>query len=754
MTGLPDRSPSLVVPPSETPATLQLALEDLHVDFRRSLDDVLSELRVSFDTHSAVIASFLPGVSASSPATGSRPVSFDDFRAFYLDAAKSFSVTDAIAEANRAAVGTTVPDEFAHDTEALLALGSLVEFIKKMHAVNDPGEFNDERARRLLGLLSDNDISARLRAVVTQIAQFGSPYCVPPEFQVFSSLQELRAKTLQLGLCHLKHAIKLRGKGKCILLRISELPEGFFETFGIDLRCMAHWTLKWRADGSLQPDGRFLLDMNEDPLGLGMSLNSPACKAESHKFYGDLSYPSIVDFIRDIYVYCQEHNHDLADIRMFVEDNKGAFNCLKKAPEDCRLICVRVSVDWLMLPIYGCFGHHAEPFAWDQPATALDALLHKRLHGVFRRYVDDRFHAAHKDVVAFDHELVVALNELVYGPDPLDPEKSQPDSSVISAIGWTLDTFRGTLRPNDKATKKLVLAFFSVSIRPHARWPLKVIQALASLASRYSLALVGMRPFVQPFNQMLSSASTVDAAKRPYTQRCPSSEARFAVMLWRAVAITLWIAPDALAVPMFSVLPEVHAAVGFRPFTDAADRLGIRLYDAHGTLLHWVSYKFPFITADDRLALDPSYQNSREFMGVIGVLLVLRLRLAAPPGTVVIWTNDNRSALSWVRDNVARSRFAQLAFTAYSWICTIAGYIVPDAIHSPATTEEMLLVDGLSRNYNLDEHDPLLGVALGAYPHVDRLFLLLDPARAHENPESLAAVFQQISSIVHLLFSS
>ena len=732
------------------PPQLVLALEDHHVAFGRSSDDVLVELRQAFDSFQAVVDTFIPTATEANPVT---PPTFEAFSAFFTEAARSFSVSEAIQIAHDAAIGTSVPDEFAHDVESIAALGSLVDFIKVLHRQNDPHEFNEKRARELLGLLTEDDISERLRSIVLQLAEVGSPYCRPDDFQPSYTLQDLRKKTLLLGLCHLKHAIKLRKKGKCLLLRISDLPEGFFETFGIDLRCMAHWTLKWNPDGSLQPDGRFLLDLKKDPTGSGISLNSDACKAATSNYYGSLSYPSIVDFIRDIANYCATNGYALSDIRMFVEDNKGAFNCLKKAPDDCRLICVRVAVDWLMLPIYGCFGHHGEPFAWDQPAAALDALLHKSLHGVFRRYVDDRFHAAHRDFVAFDHDLVHLLNDLLYGPHALDPDKSQAPYHIIDAIGWTLDVFHGSIRPNSKATKKLVLAFFGVSLRPKAKWPLPAVQALASLASRYSLALVGMRPFVQPFNAMLAAEVSVPAHLSRIS-RAPSSAARFAVTLWRAVAIALWCDPLRLAVPMFSLLPERHDEVAFRPFTDAADRLGLRMFNSSGDLLTWCSYPFPFITPEARLAFDPSYQNSREFMGVIGSLLVLRLHFRAPPGTVISWTNDNRSAISWVRDNVARSLFAQVAFTAYSWMCIVSGYIVAEQTHAPASTAEMVRVDELSRNRNMHLHDPALSFNLAGNPLVDQLFLLLDPVRVHESPAALASTFAAVSSIIHLLFAS
>lgn len=702
----------------------------------------------AFDNYRAFVSNFLPVDPL--PESGR---SFDDFKAFFASCVQSFSVPEAVKLANEAARGFSVPEEFSHDVDAVLKLGSLVEFIRQMHAKNDPYEFNAARAQELLGLLSDEDISARHRTVVEQIAEFGSPYCVPPGFTPLCELQELRVKTLQLGLCQLKAAVKLRGKGKCLLLKVSDMPPGFFETFGIDTRCMAHWTLKWGPDGELLPDGRFLLDLNEDPTGAGMSLNSDAAKALSREYYGELSYPSILDFIGDVRTYCERNGYALSDMRFFVEDNKGAFNSHKKRPEDCRLICVRVSHNWCMLPIYGCFGHHAEPFAWEQPAAALDALLRKRLHGVFRRYVDDRFNAAHFDHVAADHAVVRELNDMVYAPGSLDPEKSQPDGTTMTAIGWFLDAIAGTIRPSDKGIKKLVLAFFAVSTRSDASWSVTQIQMLASLAQRYCVAITGMSPFRDMFSVLLRKTDSVRVDRLPYMRIEPSSAAKFAVHMWRAAAIALWADPARLSVPMFSLLKDRHPTVAFRSLTDAAHCLGVQVFDHSGVLLHWSSFELPFINESDLRARGSSFQNCREFMGVILTILIMRVVIRAPPGSAIAWTNDNVSALRWAETNKASSAYAQAAFAAYSWMLVRFGYHVASTEHIAGASDQMTVTDGLSRQFAsaLTSLDRSKHIDMCSYAGVEELFLLISPLRILDQPDSIATTFARVAACVRAL---
>lgn len=691
---------------------------------------------------------FMRGLLPLDAANGVPSPSLEDFLAFYKSSVNLFSVADAIALARDHAEGTTVPPEFDNDIARIIDAGSLSTFISMIHEANDASGFNLARAQKMFGALSDEQLSARHKELVFLIASSGSPYVVPPDFAPMHTIQALRQKTLQLGLCQLAHAVKLRKKNKCLLLKISDLPAGFLELCGIDVRGMAHWTLKFAPDGSILPEGRFLIDLNHDPTGANASLNSDEAKSLSNEFYGPLTYPNIIDFIRDVYLYCTQYKYDLKDIRFFVEDNKGAFNTHKKDPAACPLVCIRVSHDYLMLPLYGMFGHHAEPAVWEQPAAALDVVLRLHLHGVFRRYVDDRFHAAHFAFVASDHAFVTQANEETYGPHALDPEKAQRDAFEITAIGWVLNSLSGLIRPSDKAIRKLVVAFFSISIHANARWSLKQIQMLGSLAERYSLCLINMRSFVNPFHNLMRSTALVTGAKRNHILRDPDAPARFAVMMWRSVAITLFANPNALSVPMFSLLPEVHSQVSYYAVTDAANKLGIMFFDASGVLLSWTSFGLPFD------APDADFQNAKEFMGLLGVLVIMRLRFQAPPGSAVSWRTDSMTSISWVQHDKARSAYGQYAFAAFSLIRVLSRYCIPQIDHSAGVSDIIQRVDDLSRDVALDSLDQSLRFDLHAFPAVVQLFSILDPTQVNLNTSchSILQVFTRVTSLVAEIF--
>ena len=664
-------------------------------------------------------------------------MSFEKFHEFYKSASTLFSRDVAIAHARDFSKDTVVPLEF-NDSSKLRNGVSLVDLVRQQHAINDSDEFNLQRYDANFASLPSDLLSAEAKEILREIADVGSRYCVPPDFEPDPTLQELRRLTRDLGNTQLFHALKLRKKNKCILLRIDELPDGFLKDNNVDCKGMAHWTTKFDAAGGLLPEGRFLIDLNMDPFSSGHFLNSDACKLSSRLFYGPCHYNAMPNFIQRLYNYCEDWSYQLTDIRFFVEDNKGAFNSHKKNPSSCPLVCIRVSEDYIMIPTYGSFGHHAEPFVWEASASATDVVINQTLRGVMGRYVDDRFIGSHYSHASADRLIVIETNRKVYGPFALDDEKSQDVNTFMTAIGWTVCSATGTIRPNTKGVMKMTLAFFSISTSPKATWSLQQVQSLASLAERYSWGVIGMRPFVQCFNAMCSG----NWGPHSSNTRRPSADAKFAVMMWRAVCVSLFADPLSLAMPLFAHVQRDVALVDFRPLTDAANKVGMFLRDNDLKLLNWLSYRLPFD------APESDFQNTKEFIGMICAILAIRLSYQAPRGTCIEWTNDNMSALAWVVKHKAKSAHAQFAFAAYSWLLVATGYIIVNVEHIAGASETMEPVDGLSRDRGVADYDPLLEIDISKFPHVDNLLRLLDPTLHPGDCVSVLNVFESISSCI------
>jgi len=77
--------------------------------------------------------------------------------------------------------------------------------------------------------------------------------------------------------------------------------------------------------------------------------------------------------------------------------------------------------------------------------------------------------------------------------------------------------------------------------------------------------------FVQPFNDLLRGTSAAP--------RHPTSNARFCVEVWRAIACILVLRPDDLAIPLRQLVPTVGTIATYGLITDAGpDCVGIALF--------------------------------------------------------------------------------------------------------------------------------------------------------------------------------
>lgn len=201
-----------------------------------------------------------------------------------------------------------------------------------------------------------------------------------------------------------------------------------------------------------------------------------------------------------------------------------------------------------------------------------------------------------------------------------------------------------------------------------------------------------------------------------------TSAARFAVEMWRMVAICLFVDPLCFAVSIRSLVREKSFANLFLISDAGPDKAGFAVYCANGTLLYYSAYAWPFVRNDN-------YQNAKEFLAFLLALTsaVVQLNIR---DCCIHWTGDNSSALSWVNDEKCRSAFAQLSFTIYSFLCLRRNIYVQDVLHRPGHL--MGAIDALSRSLPHDL-DPLKEVSLDGVGLFVELALLCDPILLNES---------------------
>ncbi len=518
-----------------------------------------------------------------------------------------------------------------------------------------------------------------------------------------------------------KHAFDLWSKRQAILLPLS-----------VALTCGLHFSpVHWTPKPG-KPEGRFLCDLSNSPGG--NVLNDPGVKRAIDERYGPVDLPSIGDVVDAIFRMADKVGFE--NIRLWKEDVVGAFNQFNFHPASAKYLAFQIDDDSVLILFTDVFGWQGSPAVFAVFSRALLRCTVTLLNGVVLVYVDDFMGISSAALADQDQLRLRQLVIGVFGDDAINVDKSILPSRIGDCIGWTIDLIRSIIYPNEKGRKKLVSAFFGVDLEKLIS--VKCFQRLGSLASRYSKVLVGLRPFVHAFFTCASDGKAHHA----------SSDIRLCVAIWRAVALLVLSNPTSLAVPLYSV-STLYKTINFVIISDAGPLgLGVKVMSPSGTVVAFASYRLPFpefkpLDPTAPTAKESKFQNVREFLGVVlGLLMCKQLCVSS---CCVQWVNDNTAALSWVRDNMARSRAAQVSFLTYTWCCLLGRISVEQVQHIPGST--MGDVDSLSRflpTQNLDpRHDWSSLLPIGC---LDDCFLPCDPSGVDQT--NVAPVTQCISSTI------
>jgi hypothetical protein len=172
--------------------------------------------------------------------------------------------------------------------------------------------------------------------------------------------------------------------------------------------------------------------------------------------------------------------------------------------------------------------------------------------------------------------------------------------------------------------------------------------------------------------------------------------------------------------------------------TDAADSVGLGLFDSEGVAMAYTSYKLPFHAHDSR------WQNTREFLGIVLALVLFKTHFNLPRGTRIGVKMDSMSALTWIRKNRAVSQYAHVAFLVYTWVCIITGYEIVTTTHIAGKSDEMFDFDALSRNKETKGVDMTKLVETSFLPQLNELFTWCDPTVDRTGINDHLSVFEHV----------
>lgn len=616
--------------------------------------------------------------------------------------------------------------DLCRDGHSLQRLGTIEEVVRERQLSSRESRFNLDRYK-LLSATTD-------APVLFQLAKFGASIPVGGEFAINPVAERPRKLQYKLGNCYSKHAYKLWKSGGALVLREQDIPAE--ERCKLNINPL-HWCPKPLCEG-----GRWLGDLSNREEGT--SINCPESKELAKQLFGAMSYPLIEDIITAWLNYAVIHQCALSDMRIWKEDIRSAFAQFNIKPEDTYKLAFSFAEGLLLIMIWGFFGWTGAPMVFANFSRAMLEILTQVACGVIFLFCDDFIGCGHYSVVQSDQEAAREIITKVFGDDKVALEKSVPPSTEAEVLGWWVDLVQSTIRPSDKGIRKLMFAFFSINATA-SHWSLEMCQVLASLAQRYSQALMGMRPFVHAFHEMCGGeVSTSNQWRRV------SGRARFAVEMWRVCSILLFLDKDYMAVDLKVM---VGSPSGFKKF----DLLTDGSYLGAGVLLlnkarvvaecNFASYLFKF-TQNRKEADKPKYQNHRELGGlVIGILMLVLLNKIPEQGAVIHWVNDNTAALEWARKNMCKGKSSQVLFMFYSSMLIKYKLHVVQVEHTAGSSVLMKPVDALSRGLETPELDDRFKVDLSVLPALDDLMILCNPT-IRRSLEGYHEVFKEIHSIL------
>jgi len=257
------------------------------------------------------------------------------------------------------------------------------------------------------------------------------------------------------------------------------------------------------------------------------------------------------------------------------------------------------------------------------------------------------------------------------------------------------------------------------------------------------MAIIGMRAFVTPLYSLMSHDPNAD----PTSKRKISAAAKFCVTMWRAVSLIMLSNPDALSVPISAVAQSFSLSPDYRTTSDAANSIGLVVFNNLDEIVLVTSYKLPFS------APSSSYQNAKEFMGLLLALILIKIKFNPPRGTTFALTGDNTASLSWVAKNKASSPSAHIAFLAYSWVVIVTGLRMVSTDHIAGKSDQMHDIDALSRNYANSLDDSVQFMQTSGNVKLDNLFKLCDPTIKRGPMPAQLREFEQVIECILDLFN-
>ena len=449
----------------------------------------------------------------------------------------------------------------------------------------------------------------------------GIPVVTAADFEPNEHPPPLRAKYLRVSSAVNKMVFELFQKGLIFILPTATaltIPGIHFSS--------THWALK---KGKRQ--GRLIGDGSSEEWG--HPLNGIEVKRLVDGMWGPIKHPTIDSLVGMVCRVAERVGWN--NVVLWKIDLKGAFTLLFIRPEDVRLLAFELTNGLTMLYHTGMFGHTEMPCGFDIITRVLRRTIGKAIHANSECdvYVDDVMGASAIQEVHSDMAIATEKCDSLLGPVSVEPSKSSWGRR-LDIIGWSICLDSRTVSIAKHNFYKALYGFFTVD--ENEAVPVRVLQKLASWASRYSSVSRFMRPFTTDLYRAMGGTN------RKNSSRHLDDDAKFCVRLWRCCLCLMELKSNKeFSRSMHSYLPQ--SSKYLVEFDGSLTGVGMVLYRmCLGATVLWkvARFVFPF-----DLAGDSSYQNTCEFIAITlatGCLIKLGVHHVA-----VSARGDSTTALTW-----------------------------------------------------------------------------------------------------------
>jgi hypothetical protein len=478
--------------------------------------------------------------------------------------------------------------------------------------------------------------------------------------------------------------------------------------------CLAGWTAKLGKEC-----GRPLTNGSGRPcLPQEEYINGPETKAASIEKYGNIRHPSIGDAVRLILAFCARGGHKFKDICIWKFDLKAAYTKLSYAVSEARYIGVELREGVFMFFLGGVFGLTSMPFAFDVVTRAIVWEMNNRiLQDAMLQYVDDGLVVSLRTHRYTDLLATKTFVKDLMGPDAIAEHKTECSldrDDDLDFTGWNISLLHSQVSMARRNCLKAMYEFASVDLTPNAAVPVKTMQCLASLGSRYSLVCKLMKPYVRPlYNSYAGRSHLHSVILLPI--------ARLVIRLLRLLFAMSAIHPTQFARPMwaFTLCSPRWAC----EFDASLTGIGVIWFEQ----LPGGGERAAAYTAMDITSLGfagrPEFQNLSEYIAsLVCVQGLVAMGVAAQP---FMMRGDSETALQWVIKGSVKSDRAMRAAMLWAQSAVHHHLMITGTLHLEAALNTR--TDALSRNRPwsdvLMEDRKLFGAAAQLRRDVHRLEL-------------------------------